>query len=324
MKRLLLGITVATLAYSAWWFYAAQNLRSSAEDWFADQRAAGWEASFSDLTVRGFPNRTDLTISDPVLISPDGTVGWQSPFFQILGLSYKSGHVIVAWADSQTLTTPEGQIDITSDGLRASVVYQDDLILRSNLEAAVLNITAPEHAVAIAGITAALERIEPADADYRIALLIDGLALSNPKITGTLVPESLATLRADTSVGLANALTPQNITEPPALTKLTLRNTETRYGALVFKMTGDSTFDSQGLATGEVTLQADNWRESLNAAKANGDLPPSLSDGLIELLGVVASFSGSRDTLDVTLGLNRGVVLLGPLPIGRVPPLLWH
>lgn len=323
VKRLLLLITVATVAYSGWWVYAAHSLRSSVEDWFADRRAAGWEAGYSDIAVRGFPNRTDLTLTDPMLRSPDGALGWQAPFFQILGLSYRSGHVIVAWPDSQTLTTSAGRHDITSDGLRASVITEDGVILRSNVEATVLNIAGPEQSIAMAGLNAALHRIEPATTGYRLALSIEGLAKSDPAVTGSLAPDSLATLRADTTVTLEDALTLQNFAAPPRPGALTLRHVEARYGALLLTLTGDTRFDSQGRASGEVTLEAGNWRESLNAARDKGDLPPALSDGLIEILTLLASLSGSRDILDVTLGLDAGTVRIGPLPVGQLPPLRW-
>ena len=73
-----------------------------------------------------------------------------------------------------------------------------------------------------------------------------------------------------------------------------------------------------------ITIEAENWRESLDAARASGDLPAALSDGLIEILSLVASLSGGRDTLDVTLGLDAGTVRLGPLPIAELPPLRWR
>lgn len=324
MKRLLLAITVAALAYSGWWAYAAQSLRSDVEDWFADQRAAGWEATYSDIAVRGFPNRTDLTLTDPVLRAPDGSIGWQAPFFQILTLTYTPGHVIVAWPDSQTITTAEGRFDVTSDGLRASVISEKGRILRSNIEATVLNIAGPDQAVAMAGLNAALQRIEPSTTDYRLALSIDSLARSNPRITGVRVPDSFGTLRTDLTLGLEAPLTLDTISAPPNPTALTLRTAEAGYGALVLKITGDTRFDGEGLATGEVTIEARNWRESVAAARAAGDLPPALSDGLTELLTLIASLSGSRDTLDVTLGLDAGTVRLGPLPIGQLPPLRWR
>lgn len=314
MKRLLLVLIVAVLAYSGWWVYAAQSLKGQVEAWFEDQRAAGWEASYTDIAVRGFPSRTDLTLTDPVLRAPDGSLGWQAPFFQILTLSYTPGHVIVAWPDSQTLTTPKGQVDITSDGLRASVISDGGLILRSNLEATVLNIAAPDHSIALAGVNAALQRVEPATTDYRLALTVDSLA-------GTGAPSSPATLRADMIAGLSAPLTLDNLMALPRPTALTLRTAEAGYGQLTLGLSGDVRFDTEGRATGEIALEARNWRDGLAAARQSGDLSPALADGLTDLLSLVATVGGSRDTLDVTLGIDAGTVRLGPLQIGKLPSL---
>ncbi|MCK0150235.1 DUF2125 domain-containing protein [Marivita sp. S6314] len=322
MKRLFIVIVVATLGYAGWWFYAANALQRDVEAWFADQRDAGWQASYADISVQGFPSRTDLTLTDPSLTSPDGQFGWSAPFFQILGLTYKRGHVIVAWPDTQTVTTPDGPMAISSDGLRASVIHASNNVIRANVEATTLNLEGPEQTVALAGLTAALEKIEPAPASYRIALFVDGIAVSNPRISGTLAPDSLASLRSEMTVDLNAPITlDSGTTDTPRPTQITVPRSEITYGALTFRVTGDAAFDPQGRATGEVSLEADNWRESLNAARANGDLPPGLTDGLIDLLSMLATFGGSRDALDITLGLKDGTVLLGPLPIGTLPPL---
>ncbi|MFP7569685.1 DUF2125 domain-containing protein [Marivita sp. S2033] len=321
MKRLFAAILVATLGYCAWWFYAAHTMRVSVENWFQAQRDQGWTAEYQDLEIRGFPNRTDLTVTGPLLRSPDGQHGWQAPFFQVLSLSYNHAHVIVAWADTQTLFTPSGEVSVGSDGLRASVVREHTQFLRSNVEASVLNLTLPDHSIALAGVNAALHKVEPSDASYRLALTVDGIALPDLPNSGGLAPESLSNLRADTVVTLSG---PLNGSANPAarLTHLAVRHSEISYGALTLRITGDADIDPLGYPTGTVTIKADNWRESLNAAREKGDLPPALSDGVIDMLTLLSGLSGSRDALDVTLGLTSGAVFLGPLKIGQLPPLL--
>lgn len=325
MKRLLAVIIVATLAYSGWWFYAAHDLRSSVADWFAEQRTAGARAEYADLTVRGFPNRTDLTITDPALLAADGSLGWQAPFLQVLGLSYKKGHVIVALPDTQTLTTPDGEIAVSSDGLRASVIHADGTIVRSNLEALVLNLSGPEQTLALADINVALQKIDAAPSSYRVALSIGSIAASSPEGVPDIGPDSLASLRAELELSVDQPLTFDAFAGSPLqVTEIALIRSEISYGAVTFKVTGDATLDSAGLATGQVTLTAENWRDAIAAARNAGDLPKALSEGLIEILSMLSTFGGNRDALDVTLGLSRGTVLIGPIPIGQLPPLRWR
>ena len=324
LKRLLFVIVAAALAYSGWWVYAAQSLRSDVEAWFDDQRADGWEADYDDLSVRGFPSRTDVTLTNPSFTAPDGAFEWSAPFLQMLTLSYRRGHVIIAWPDTQTLMTANGPAEILSQGLRASIVYQDDVILRSNLEAEVLNIVVPDQTIALAGVNAAIEKIEPLDATYRFALALDSVAAPDTPVTGSLVPDSTGALRTDATVTLSAPLTNASVTgDLPRLEALEYRNTQGRYGALVVNSTGEVSFDARGRASGEISVVAENWREALANAEANGVLPTGASDGMAEILGLIASLSGSREALDVTLGLNNGTVLIGPLPVGQIPPLTW-
>ncbi|PRY81795.1 hypothetical protein CLV76_101335 [Marivita geojedonensis] len=324
VKRLLAVILAAAVLYSGWWIYAAQDMRRGLEDWFEDQRNSSWQATFSDLSVRGFPNRTDATVTDPLLLSPDGTIGWRAPFLQILGLSYKHGHVIVVPSDTQTLTTPDGEIGLSSDGLRASVIFEDQTVLRSNLEAMVLNLTGPERAVAMAGVSAALEKTDTAPGAYRAAVSVESIAVSPSNVTTNMGPDSLASLRAEMDLVFDTPLRIDGLTDAPPPRDITLQRSEITYGSVTFKLTGSASFDMQGRATGEVNIAAENWRDAIEAARNRGDLPPALSEGLIDLLSMLSSLSGARDALDVTLGLDRGTVLIGPIPIGTLPPLQWR
>lgn len=325
MKRLLAVIIVATLAYSGWWFYAAYNLRSSVADWFTTQRAAGAQVDYADLTVRGFPNRTDLTITEPMIIAADGPFGWSAPFLQILALSYNQRHVIVALPDTQTLTTGKGEVAVTSDGMLASVIHDNGAVVRSNLESTVLNMTGPDHALAMADVNAALQKIDANPASYRVAISIGSLAATSPQVAQNISPESLASLRAELELSFDHPLTADAFAGAlPQVTGMTLTRSEISYGAVTFKVTGDASFDAAGRATGEVTLTAENWHDAISNARENGDLPAVLSEGIIELLSMLSTFSGARDALDVTLGLDRGTVLIGPIPVGKLPPLDWR
>ncbi|WP_439124117.1 DUF2125 domain-containing protein [Marivita sp.] len=325
MKRLLAVIIVATLAYSGWWFYAAHDLRSSIENWFSDQRASGLQVNYADLSIVGFPNRTDLTITEPVISASDKGFGWQAPFLQILGLSYKKGHVIVAWPDTQYLTTDQGNIAVTSDGLRASVVHDNGTIMRSNLVAIVLNMTGPDRTIALAEVNAALQQIEIAPLSYRLALSVGSIATTSPQITTNIGPESLGSLRAELEVTLDRPLT-FSVMEgvAPQPTEITIKRSEITYGSVTFKVSGTASLDPQGLATGEITIAAENWQDAVAAARDNGDLPPGLSDSLIDILSMLSTLSGTREALDVTLGLDRSTILIGPIPVGKLPPLRWR
>jgi hypothetical protein len=259
-------------------------------------------------------------LTDPSLRSPDGRVSWTAPFFQVLALSYKPGHQIIAWPDNQRFDTPDGPVTVTSDGLRASLVHDEDTVLRSNVEATVLNIETPEQTIAMAGVNAALQKVELAHTDYRIALSIDSIAVPKQRLSGSAIPEALGSVNADMSVSLEAPLT-MDASSVPALTSATVRSADLRYGDVTLKLTGNADFDARGRATGEVTLSAEDWPQALQTARDRGDLPEEVARGLQDILSLLATISGAEDTLDVTLRLDKGTIRIGPLPVGELPPL---
>lgn len=325
MKQLLAGILLATLAYSGWWVYAAHTLRSNVVNWFEAQQTAGIDAHYSDVTVRGFPSRTDLTLTEPALNSADGQLGWRAPFLQILGLSYKQGHVILAWSDTQRLTLPNGAIDVTSDGLRASVIHNDGTLLRSTLEAPLINLTTPKGALALADVTLALHQNAPRPNTYRTALSLGGVAIPSASgLAAPVLPDTLANLRAELTLHFDQPLRFDAHTHTgPRITTLDLHHAELSLDALTVALKGAITLDASGLASGHISITAQNWRDAIAAARQSGNIPDSLADGLTEILTLIATLGGARETLNVTLGLDQGTVFLGPLPIGTVPPLIW-
>ncbi|WGW04351.1 DUF2125 domain-containing protein [Tropicibacter oceani] len=318
MKRLVLAISVAAILYAGFWALQAHNLRSGLERWFAERQQDGWDASYSDLSVRGFPNRLDVTLTDLVLANPDNQTTWRAPFFQMFSLVYRPEHWIFAWPDNQTVTTEAGEHQISSDGLRASLVIQDDRILRSNLEAVVLNISGPTN-LAMAGLNLG---VAVDDADPRLMRIgLNAAAIAGA--SGTLGPApdgkiDEITLRAEVSfdeVWTRDALK----SDKPQPTRIVLPLAEYKANKLELKATGDWEVDNKGRLDGTATLRAVNWRELLEGAGAAGDLPEGLADFLTQTMGLVASLSGNKTTLDLTFGFNDGNVSLGIIPLGKAP-----
>lgn len=317
VKRLAIAVIMAGLAWSGWWVYAAWAQRRAVETWFAERRADGWEASYQDLSVKGFPNRLDTTLTGLVLADPEARLVWEAPFFQVLRLSYKTGHEILVWPDRQMLTTPRGRHEITSEGLRASLVHDGDRVLRANLEAAVLNIGG-ENPVALAGLTAALSA-EPDEArSYHVGLRAEALATARGDlpVDGGNASDGLS---LDAGVVLDAPLELSGARPQPE--KLDLRLAEYRLGRLQVKLAGEVDVDNAGRMNGRITVKAVNWRELIAMAREAGTLPEGLADTLENGLGLVAGLSGNRETLDLPLDFDDGMTRLGPVPLGEAPRL---
>ena len=311
MKRLISLVLIAALGWSGYWFWQAHIARQAVTGWFEDRRADGWQAEYDALRVRGFPNRIDVTLDAPRLSDPDRGVAWQAPFLQVLRLSYRQGHEIVVFPDAQQLTLPSGEWDITSDGLRASVVHEGDgILMRANAEAEVLNLNGPERSLALAGMTAAIAQLGGQPYQYRIGLGANALAGQG---TGEgLLVEAIVDFDGPWNIGDGARPRPEEI-------ELRLAQYETEGMAL--RLTGTLDLDPDGIPEGELTLQAKNWRELLQTAREAGQIDPTLADALEQGLSLVAGLRGNPETLDLPLDFRDDRVFIGPVPVGRAPRL---
>ena len=125
MRKLLWLVLIAAFAWSAYWFIGARTSERAMIGWLEDRRAEGWQVEYSDLSLRGYPNRFDTTLTDLVLTDPETGVSWRAPFFQIFALSYQPKHLIAVWPNEQTIATPYQTISITSEKMSASLVIDE-------------------------------------------------------------------------------------------------------------------------------------------------------------------------------------------------------
>ncbi len=120
--RIISAIVVAALlAWSGYWFYASRVQLSIVENIFAQMRATGYEASYADIRVSGFPNRFDVTIDEPQLRDPTIGYAWKAPFLQIFSLSYQPYRFIIAFPEQQLAAVGSELIQIVTTEMKASL-----------------------------------------------------------------------------------------------------------------------------------------------------------------------------------------------------------
>ncbi len=316
MKRLIMIVVLAALGWAGWWFWQAHTLRGHVETWFEDRRQDGWVATYADFSVGGFPNRLDMTFEDLSLANPDTNILWEAPFFQILSLSYKPDHRILIFPNLQTVTTSAGVHDITSEGLRASVVFLDgDRIDRVNAEAAILN----WGGTAIADTNAALLRQD--DTQYQFAFVAKSIARAEGRLT-PLAEGRVDDTQINTRITFDKAWDMSTLRDGrPQPTKVDVSLMSYQLAALNLNLAGALDVDDQGRASGELTLRAVNWQDALEQARVGQQLPGSVTEKLVQGLSVVAGLKGRSDTLDLPLRLIDGQMSLGLIPLGPAPLL---
>ncbi|MFY0692441.1 MAG: DUF2125 domain-containing protein [Paracoccaceae bacterium] len=329
LKLLALVMTGAAL-WSGYWFVGARTNEQAMNTWFEERRDEGWQVEYSDLDLRGFPNRFDTTISDLTLTDPDTGLSWSTPFLQVLSLSYDPNHLIVVWPNDQTIATPYQKIDLTASKMRASVVLKPDNTLeldRANLmmEGVTLNST-EGWAATFDTLTAGIRETVDMPLSYDMAVeankLVPGEALRNLLDQGGTLPDHLDAMRLDTAISFARPLDLRTIEEArPDITRIKVKDARGSWGELAVRASGEVDVDSTGNPTGELLVKAQNWREMLKMAVEAGAVPAEMESTSEMALGLLAGLSGRSDSIDAPLSFRNGSTYLGIIPIGDAPRL---
>ncbi len=327
MKRLLVIILVGAALWAGYWYVAAQGARAGFEAWFETRRAEGWQADYTSLEIKGFPNRVDTTFEKPMLADPETGLAWAAPFFQLFALTYKPNHIIAVWPKSQQFSTPNAKYDIASENMRASLVMAAESNLpleRANLVADAMAISTGDTIATLEGIQVAVSRLEGATGDYRFVLNADGVIPPQPSgvtlRTGGTLPRQLDALRADMSVKFTRPWDLRALEQQrPQPARIQVRLAEAKWGALELALAGTLEIDDAGRPTGRLTIKARNWRDIIAIIRQMGWLSERLVGHAEQALSLAAQLSGNSETLDLPLDFKDGAVTLGPIPLGPSP-----
>lgn len=331
IRALILAVLLAAAGWSGYWWFGARTLDREVEAWLADRRAEGWVAEAADSSVRGYPNRFDLTLTDLELADPETGLAWSAPFFQILSLSYRPQHVIAVWPHEQTVATPFESIAVTSEDFRGSLRLADLTTL--GLESA----TFVADAVTLTsdlGWTAelgtgrmAVRRVPATEATYDVGFEALGLTPAETA-RGVLdpsgsLPDEVETLRLDAEIAFTAPWDRTAIeVARPQPTRIDLRELRASWGRLDLRAAGEVTVAADGTPEGTVAVKAVNWREILELAVASGALPERLASTVERGLEALAGASGSPETLDAELTLRDGRIFYAFIPLGPAPRLV--
>ncbi|MBP7000199.1 DUF2125 domain-containing protein [Amaricoccus sp.] len=335
MRKLyaMLGVIVAAiLGWTAWWFFIATAKDRALEAWLAARRADGWVAEAAAIDVGGFPYRVDTTIRDLELANPEGGWSWKAPEFQFTALAYQPNHLIAFWPPEQTVSTPFGATQVTSQTLRGSVIFQPNPRLglrRATIELKdVVLAGAQGWRVGLADGILALREAEAPDAPpnaYDVAL--DAHGVTPPAAIARSIASGVLAERIDAVSFEATAVFDRPLDREavegarPSIERLVIDDAVFAWGRLDLRAHGALVADADGLAEGRIDLRARNWREMVDIAERSGALSPGVASALQGGLGLIARLGGDRNSIDAALDFAGGSVRLGPIPLGPAPRL---
>ncbi len=330
MRKLLWLVILAGLGWTAYWFIGAQGVQAGAASWIEERRAEGWQVEHSDLAVRGFPNRFDTTFTDLSLTDPDTGVSWQAPFFQLFALSYQPNHLIAVWPNDQVIATPFQKISINSKDMRASLVVkaQSSLELdRAQIDMSEASFASNEGWTAsVDALNIAIRETEATPRSYDLYVQTNTLAPGERFRAlidqGGRLPDIIEAITLDLVIGTDRPIDRSTIEDArPNITKLTINDARGTWGELFLRAKGEMEISESGTPEGRLDLNARNWRQMLELAVDAGAISPDAARAAEFGLGLLASSSGSSESLDAPLSFSGGRTFLGPIPIGPAPKI---
>ncbi len=330
MRKLIWVSGAVILAWCAWWWIATSGLTRGIEGWLDARTAEGWQAEATSISSGGFPTHLNARIADLALADPEAGLAIQTNQLDISAPAWWPGDVHVRLDDKPILlASPLGQSELVmQDGILALNLHPGTALELENLgwtagpwqvrdatglqaQAQSLTLTMIQTSGATYDLRADAQAFSPGDAARRAVQLPDGF------------PQAFDSLQLDATVTFdtmwdRNALDTRR--PQPRVVKLELA--EARWGDLSLNLAADLTVDSEGLADGTLSLQAENWPKMLDLAQGAGVLPAQLRGQADGILRALARSSGNPDTLNVNLTVRSGMVVLGFIPVAPFPRIV--
>jgi hypothetical protein len=330
MRALLVVVLALGTLWGGYWVVGSIALQKAAEGWFEQQAVAGRDATNSAISVQGFPNRFDLTVSDLHLADPVSGMIWDAPFVQVFSMTWKPWHLIAALPNSQTITTPVEVVTLGSTSLKGSLVLVPGTALtldRIVVEGADLDAKSSLGWVVKAGRVQLSTRQDATVANgHEVSFVASGL-IPDPglmaAIAGTSdLPPLVETAQIDFVAGFSAPIDRFVGKTRPVLSALTLKEGVIRWGDMVLTTKGSIVADAEGLAEGRIDIRLQNWRKALAPAIGMGLIKPEVAPTVERMMELMAQQSGDATVLDLPLVMKAGRMSLGPLPLGPAPRLI--
>ncbi len=333
VRRLIWIAIVAATLWCAWWAVAAFGLHSGLTAWFDARRGDGWQAEVQGPDMRGFPLTLRADLTGIALADPDTGLAIEVPTLNIAAPTIWPGDVTVTWPPAPILiATPQGKAEATAQhSVMGLALHPGPALALEHLawDAGPWRITTPEGSLATA-TALRLAMVQSGDRDsatYTIEATAPDFAPGTTPRAAWRVPDDWpltfdalsinATLDFDRRWDL-RALDERR----PQPRRIALHLAEAHWGDLRLRVAADLTVDAEGIPTGTVNLQAENWRVMLDLAQTAGVLSAGMKTQAEQGLDRLARMGGNPKALDLQLNLRGGFMAVGIIPIGPAPRLI--
>ncbi len=343
MRLLTILLVVLSALWGGYWVVGSRALDAGVTAYLDGLPAQGTPASYASAEVWGFPNRFDLTVTEPALGDPD-LLQWRAPFVQLLALSYAPHKLIAVLPGSQQIVTPAQTLTLTNGKAEASIGFLPALDLP--LDRIILIVERPTLTSDI-GWTIDAEQlrfaVEPVAGHintHHVGLDLMGLTpdpglraslnASGTAGPGGTLPATVETLRLDLTAQLSGPLDRfafdnggPDLAGPGSadltLSELNLTSLQLQWGTMLLQASGTLRRGASGTAEGGIVIRLRDWRRMVALTQTTGLVDPVLAGNLTRALEVLEGMDDNPAELDVPVRFANGRVILAGLPLFPAP-----
>lgn len=341
-------IVIVVLAYSVAWHYASVAFRDGIEQWAADRRADGLDASFGTISMQGFPFRLEAVIRDPVLSKPvprppweggpDLSWEWRGSDVAAAIYPWNPRRVELRFPGTNQITVPVGDRGTTvfaaaskangkfefSEGIpTAADFYIQDLDMLSEDGEETLSVARIELSGATHAATA------PAHQSATFDLAASGKAINLPAQMRPPLGRYIATLELQAS--LMGVLPPGDITEAARAWRddggtVEVHRLHLVWGPLTIEAGGTLALDAALQPVGSFSGIIRGYAETIDALVAGGLVPYGDGETAKQVLSLLAKppKEGAPPELTVPFELQNGWLVVGGIQLVRLPQIYWN
>lgn len=308
-----------------WWLIGSVIIQIGFPKLVEFNREHGGATKLTLNSVGGFPGHFGIDLSDVTLTNLNRTTSWQGDGLELKLRAWKPTHANIVFPQSHSLKIPGRRYDIQAEKNEIEIAiapapslpfkgivaqyenthFRSSLGMSGHVDHAYLNIWATKDI----------------SNGFDIGLNLQNLTLPlqmRREIDRSLsLSETVSSVLLDAKVGFTAPWDRYTIQGPyPQPTTIDIKNFDLQWDALSFSAHGKLDIAADGQARGTIQLETENWRGIVELAQANGALSPdnrALAESSLNVL------SGGGDALSAPLSFQDGMMLLGPVPIGKAP-----
>ncbi len=317
MRGLLWVTVVLAVLWGGWWVVGSRGVKAAAKGWLAEH------GRYEDLTVAGFPNRFDLTVTGIELSDPASGIGWRAPFAQVFAMTWKPWHLIAALPGGQVFSLPEGAVVLDGQEMMGSLLLVpggDMALSEAVAQGADLRLSPGLGVLQGAEKAVASIRAEAGGYHaYRLGLDVKKVQLLSDWAMAAGLPGLIDEGFVDATVTLSAPIDRHAGETRPGLRQLDLTAARLNWGDLHLFAKGTLTRDEAGFAAGQIEIRVENWRLLPPVLVAAGVITAGFAPALTRGFEVMAEAGDDPAVLTLPLIAKAGRMSLGPLPLGAAP-----